>query len=124
MKEIIAIIRRTKVYETKTALDGIGFPSMSISTVFGRGQQMGIMSEIDPEMTRLVPNLENGDVIARFIPKRMLTMVVEDEDVDQVVAALIKVNQSGNIGDGKVFVLPIGDVVRVRTGEAGRAAIR
>ncbi|MCL5291320.1 MAG: P-II family nitrogen regulator [Actinobacteria bacterium] len=124
MKEIIAIIRRTKVHETKTALDGIGYPSMSISSVYGRGKQMGIMSEIDPEMSKLVPEFEGSDPIARFIPKRMLTMVVDDASVEPLVNAIIRVNQTGNYGDGKIFVLPIGTVVRVRTGEAGENALR
>lgn len=124
MKEIIAIIRRAKVNETKAALDGVDHPSMSICSVYGRGRQKGIMSEIDPEAADLMPDLENGDVLAPFIPKRMLTMVVDDAAVDEVVLTIIRVNQTGNIGDGKIFVLPVNSVTRVRTGEVGVAAIR
>ena len=66
---------------------------------------------------------ESKLVAGRFFAKRMLTVVVPNEKVEQVVKAIIKVNQTGNPGDGKIFVLDLGDAVRVRTGESGDVAI-
>lgn len=123
MKEIVAIIRRAKVNETKTALDGIGFPSMSVSSVLGRGRQKGMMEDIDPEMVDLVPDFEREDGLGQFIPKRMLSMVVDDGAVDDVIAAIMRVNRTGRFGDGKIFVLPLETATRIRTGETGVAAL-
>ena len=122
MKEITAIIRTNKIQKTKEALVEAGYPSMTVKEVLGRGKQRGLQHEFcldlpDPE--------DDGDTQPRvsFIPKRFLTLVVDDEDVDGLVGLITKVNQTGNVGDGKIVVSPVSDAVRVRTSEAGHVAL-
>ncbi|MDA8083046.1 MAG: P-II family nitrogen regulator [Nitrospiraceae bacterium] len=137
MKEITAIIRRDKLPETKTVLEQLGYPSLTIQSVDGRGKQKGAMcAEMDSEMpasfctaVKLTPTpssyaLEHAlPKIALFVPKRLLTIVVPDDVVTTVVKSIIKVNQTGKAGDGKIFVSPVNDALRVRTGELGGEAI-
>ena len=137
MKEITGIIRRDKLPDTKHALDELGYPSLTIQSVDGRGKQKGAMfAEIDEDMpesfsttVRLKPTpstyaLEHTlPKIALYVPKRMLTIVVPDNVVNKVVKSLIKVNQTGKHGDGKIFVSPIEGAVKVRTGERDGEAI-
>ncbi|MBF0559746.1 MAG: P-II family nitrogen regulator [Nitrospirae bacterium] len=138
MKEITAIIRRDKLAETKTVLDELGYPSVSIQSVDGRGKQRGAVcdSDLDPELpdkyctsVRLTPTpstyaLEHTlPKVALFVPKRMLTMVVPDDVVSKIVKSLIKINQTGKTGDGKIFVSPIESALRLRTGEKDGEAI-
>jgi nitrogen regulatory protein PII 2 len=125
MKEVIAIIRRHKLQETKAGLLGIGIPALTMVSVEGRGKQKGLPGwnyELDPTLTEIEE--KNTGVSMRFIPKRMIYAVVEDEDVPKVVETIIRTNQSGHIGDGKIFVCPVEDAVRVRTGENGEQAIK
>ncbi len=125
MKEVIAIIRRHRLQETKAGLLGIGIPALTMVSVEGRGKQKGLPGwnyELDPALTGIEE--KNTGVSMRFVPKRMLYTVVEDEDVPKVVETIIRTNQSGHIGDGKIFVCPLYDAVRVRTGENGEQAIK
>ena len=121
MKEIMAIIRPKKVTKTKEVLDSLGFPAMNAIRVMGRGKQRAILNEISFEINE--PELLNMEGSMRYIPKRMLSLVVPDEDVSLVVEAIMKVNHTGQIGDGKVFVCPIEEALRVRTMENGDEAI-
>ncbi len=137
MKEITAIIRRDKLPETKKVLEDLGYPSLTIQSVDGRGRQRGAMcAEMDSEMpesyctaVKLKPTpsayaLEHTlPKVALFVPKRLLTVVVPDDVVTKIVKSIIKVNQTGRNGDGKIFVAPIESAVRVRTGEKGGEAI-
>lgn len=137
MKEITAIIRRDKLPATKQALDELGYPSMTIQSVEGRGKQKGAMcAEMDSELpdqfctaVKLTPTPSTYAVehslpkAALYVPKRYLTVVVPDDVVTTVVKAIIRVNSTGKRGDGKIFVSPIGTAIRVRTGEAGGEAI-
>jgi nitrogen regulatory protein PII 2 len=137
MKEITAIIRRDKLPETKKVLEELGYPSLTIQSVEGRGKQKGAMcAEMDSEMpdsfctaVKLTPTpsayaLEHTlPKVALYVPKRMITIVVPDDVVTKVVQAIIKVNQTGKHGDGKIFVSPIEAAVRVRTGEKDEEAI-
>ncbi len=120
MKEITAIIRMNKVQKTKDALLGCGYPSFTVRRVMGRGKQKGLCFEFNPPL----PDPEKeAETCIRFIPKRMFTVVVEDENVSEVVQKIIEVNQTGNAGDGKIFVSNITEAIRIRTGERGEATV-
>ncbi len=137
MKEITVIIRRDKLPETKKALDDLGYPSITIQSVEGRGKQKGAMcAEMDTEMpdsyctaVKLKPTPSTYALdhtlpkIALFVPKRLLTIVVPDDVVTKIIKSIIKVNRTGKAGDGKIFVSPIENAVRVRTGEKNGEAI-
>ena len=123
MKEIIAIIRPKKVGTTKNALEKLGFPSMTVIPVLCRGKQKGIADEvaieIRPELLAL--GVKSGGM--KYIPKRLLSVVVRNDDVDTVITTLISINQTGQVGDGKIFICPVDDAVRVRTDEHGENAV-
>ena len=121
MKEIVAIIRPNKVNATKDALEKLGAPSLTALSVLGRGRQKGIAEELKIEVRP--SNLHVNKVAMKFIPKRMLFIVVPDSQVDLVIETLIKTNQTGQIGDGKIFVCPVDDVMRIRTEETGDNAL-
>ena len=122
MKEIITIIRPKKVSATKEALVSLGIPSMTAIPVLGRGRQKGIDSEVSIEYRAgiLEQNKSGG---MKYIPKRYLSIVVGDENVEAVIGTILKVNQTGQIGDGKIFICPIEDALRIRTDEQGEDAI-
>lgn len=121
MKEIIAIIRPNKIARTKEVLDALGFPSMTANAVFGRGKQKAIIGEVTFDIQNEKLTAEEGNM--RYIPKRMISLIVPDEDTSLVVESVMKVNNTGQIGDGKIFVCPMDDAVRVRTKETGDEAI-
>jgi len=126
MKEIIAIIRMNKVNETKKALADIGVCGLHAMKVMGRGKMQVDFSVLDGLGAReeiggiLADGLARG---SRLIPQRLLTILVHDGDVKKVVDTIISVNKTGNKGDGKIFVAPVLDALRVRTGERGEAAV-
>lgn len=122
MKEIIAIIRPKMVEATKTALEVLGFPGITASAVLGRGKQRGIAGEISYPVENVIPPPgKNGGM--KFIPKRFITIVVDDSQVDEIVKTIVKVNQTAQVGDGKIFISPIDNAIRVRTGERGSSAL-
>ena len=112
MMKIEAIIRSQKVEAVKTALDAIGAGSMTVTEVRGRGQQKGITQQ-----------WRGAEYIIDFIPKAKLEIVVPDTKADTVVDVICNVAGTGNIGDGKIFLIPISDAVRVRTKERGDQAL-
>ena len=120
MKEVMAIIRINKMNETKRALATAGFPSLTATgRVFGRGKGLvdyRIIKGAEAGYPEAISQLGSDP---KMVPKRLLTLVVQDEKVDLAVKTLIKVNQTGNSGDGKIFILPIEDSYRVRTAERG-----
>jgi nitrogen regulatory protein PII 2 len=122
MKEIIAIIRPKKVEATKDALEKLGFPSITAEQVLGRGRQRGIAGEVSIDLS---PELlaKGKSAGMKYIPKRLITIVVPDSEVDSVVSTIIKINQTAQIGDGKIFISSIDDAIRVRTNEEGESAI-
>jgi len=123
MKEVIAVVRINMMNQTKQALTDAGIDAFFAHEAQGRG--LGFVnpavlegaSQGFEEAASLLG--EKGKLYA----KRMVTAVVEDKLVDEVVQAIITTNKTGKPGDGKVFVLPLGDAVRVRTGEKGAKAI-
>ncbi len=126
MKEVIAIIRPNKVAKTVKALEAVGFPALTVLKCFGRGKQKGYLSASVPGVEKAEKIIEEGEkqgLYMKYIPKRLVSIVVDDEDVPLVVGIIMKVNRTGKIGDGRIFVLPVEDAVRVRTGETGKEAI-
>ena len=126
MKEVLAVIRMNKINPTKQALVDAGFPAFTAAKVMGRGSRpvdfelRKALTDDSAPAPEALASLAQGP---RLIAKRMLSMVVPDEAVASVVKTLIAANQTGNPGDGKIFVLPVDDVARVRTGETGAKAI-
>ena len=123
MKEVIAVVRMNMMNKTKSALTEAGINAFFAHEAQGRG--LGFVNR------KLIKGAEQGYEEAatllgekgKLYPKRMVTVVVEDDQVEDVVEAIISVNQTGKPGDGKIFVLPMGDGVRIRTGEKGTKSI-
>jgi nitrogen regulatory protein PII len=112
MKLIIAIIKPFKLEEVKDALSGIGIEGMTVTEVKGFGRQKG-----HTEIYR------GSEYTVDFLPKVKLEIALGDELVTKTVETIIKAAKTGKIGDGKVFVVPLDEVVRIRTDERGEAAI-
>jgi len=112
MKKIEAIIKPFKLDDVKEALNDIGIQGMTISEVKGYGRQKG-----HKEIYR------GAEYVVDFIPKVKIEIVVESDRADAVVEKIQKAANTGKIGDGKIFVLPVETAVRVRTGERGKDAI-
>ncbi|MDA8126727.1 MAG: P-II family nitrogen regulator [Deltaproteobacteria bacterium] len=119
MKEVMAIIRMNRINQTKKGLSDAGISSMHARECLGRGK--GLVS------LELLKGAEQGyeEAISllgssqRLIPKRMISIVVPDKLVPKAVATIIALNRTGKSGDGKIFVLPVSETVRIRTGETG-----
>jgi nitrogen regulatory protein PII 2 len=123
MKEIIAFIRTSKMNATKKTLDELNISSVTAIPVFGRGKQRGlnpILAGIELSNDAIVRGNITG---MKFVPKRMLIIVAKEEEVGVIVDALVKVNKTGFIGDGKIFVCPTDNAIRIRTNESGYAAL-
>ena len=112
MKLIIAIFKPFKLEEVKTELSGIGINGMTVTEVKGFGRQKG-----HTEIYR------GSEYTVDFLPKVKLEIALGDELVTKTVETIIKAAKTGKIGDGKVFVVPLDEVVRIRTDERGEAAI-
>lgn len=112
MKKVEAIIRTFKLDDVKTALTEKGICGMTVSEVRGFGRQKG-----HTEIYR------GAEYAVDFVPKVRLEVVCKDEEVDLVVATIISEAQTGQIGDGKIFVSDISSVIRIRTGETGVTAL-
>ena len=112
MKLITAIIKPFKLDDVREALSEIGVQGMTVTEVKGFGRQKG-----HTELYR------GAEYVVDFLPKLKLEIVVADDQAEKVVVALQESCQTGKIGDGKIFVLPVDDAVRIRTGEHGDAAV-
>jgi nitrogen regulatory protein P-II 1 len=112
MKKIEAIIRIEKLEDLREALEKKGFIGMTITEVRGRGRQKGIKLE-----------WRVGEYQVEFLPKIKLEMVVEDDKIGEVVEIIENVCSTGRIGDGKIFISSIDEVIRLRTKEKGLAAL-
>jgi nitrogen regulatory protein P-II 1 len=106
MKMVQAIIRPEKLNEIKKALENKGFVAMSILEITGRGEQKGIALEYRGETVEV-----------DTLPKIMIMMVVSDQNVDMIISIIRAAGRTGNFGDGKIFVLPVEMMARVRTDE-------
>ena len=112
MKFVSAIIKPFKLDEVREALTAIGIQGLAVTEVKGYGRQKG-----HTEIYR------GAEYVVDFIPKVKMDVIVQDEQVDQVIDTILKVARTGKIGDGKIFVLPVERVIRVRTGETGPEAV-
>ena len=112
MKKIEAVIRSEKLDDLREALDAKGQSSMTVTEVKGRGAQKGITLE-----------WRVGDYRVEFIPKIKVELVVAAKMVDQVVETILSVCSTGKVGDGKIFISPVEEVIRIRTKERGHGAI-
>jgi nitrogen regulatory protein PII 2 len=126
MKEITAIIRMNMVTQTKEALLKSGFPAFSCKKVMGRGKRKVDFSFFTTELQEKLQDKNIAEQVSemhRLLSKRMITILADDSDVQNVVNTIIEANRTGNPGDGKIFITNVVDVARVRTGEKGTAAI-
>jgi len=112
MKKIEAIIKPFKLDEVKESLSAIGVQGLTVSEIKGFGRQKG-----HTELYR------GAEYVVDFLPKVKLEIIAPDEKVSDIVAAIEKAAKTGRIGDGKIFVMPVDEVVRIRTGERGPDAI-
>ena len=112
MKKVEAIIKPFKLEEVKYALGDVGIEGMTVSEVKGFGRQKG-----HTEIYR------GSEYTVDFLPKIKVEMVLPDSSVDAAIAAIIKSAKTGKIGDGKIFVSPVDQAIRIRTEEKGDAAV-
>ena len=112
MKKIEAIIRPEKLDEVRKAIEAVGYPGMTITEAEGHGKQKGLTQQWRGETYTV-----------QFLPKVKLELVVADADTDRIIQAIIKAAKTGSVGDGKIFVSDIRDVVKIRTGERGESAL-
>lgn len=113
MKKIEAIIRPEKLSDVKGALDDLGIHGMNFIQVTGRGAQRGIVHQ----------GRGGESVTVDMLPKVKVEVVVADIAVDRAIDAIVRAARTGNIGDGKIFVIPVDEAIRVRTGERGEVAV-
>ncbi len=112
MKTVEAIIKPFKLDEVKEALHEIGIQGLTVTEVKGFGRQKG-----HTELYR------GAEYVVDFLPKIKLQVVITDDMVDKVIQAIVDAANTGRIGDGKIFVLPMEEVIRIRTGERGSEAV-
>jgi nitrogen regulatory protein P-II 1 len=112
VKKIEAIVREDRFHLIKIALEEKGFISMTVSDVMGRGKQRGISLK-----------WRVGEHRVEFLPKKKIEIVVEDEDCQTVVDTICERGRTGAVGDGKIFILPVEQVIRIRTGDVGAVAV-
>ena len=112
MKKVEAIIRPEKLNDTKEKLKALGYPGMSIIHVEGHGRQKGKIEQFRGREYR-----------QEFLPKIKLEIVIKDEDLENIVKAIVDSSKTGKIGDGKIFISEVTEVIRIRTGEKGDSAL-
>ncbi len=148
MKLIVAVVRDDRVEDTKCALETVGIRGITFLYVTGRGQQKGRINvqeqgeSLNRNMRMQItgtrpgegpadtgnrgsgsPDAHDTEIVFGFLPKRMLMIVTNDEDVSPVVQAIVTANQTGRHGDGRIFICPMIGAIRVRTGEQGDKAL-
>ena len=112
MKKIEAIIKPFKLDEVREALSDVGVSGLTVTEVKGFGRQKG-----HTELYR------GAEYVVDFLPKVKIELVIADDLVETAIDSIIKAAHTGKIGDGKIFVMPVEQVVRIRTGETGDAAL-
>ena len=119
MKEVMAIIRITMMSRTKRALADLGIASMYAKECLGRGKGLVEIPVLNGAEKRYEEMMDELGSAGRLVPKRMITIIVPNKLVKTVVETIISVNKTGKSGDGKIFVMPVTNAYRVRTGESG-----
>ena len=112
MKQITAIIKPFKLEEVREALADVGVSGLTVTEVKGFGRQKG-----HTELYR------GAEYVVDFLPKVKIELIVRSADVERAIEAIVKAARTGKIGDGKIFVTAVEQVVRIRTGESGEAAV-
>ena len=112
MKQVTAIIKPFKLDEVREALAEVGVNGLTVTEVKGFGRQKG-----HTELYR------GAEYVVDFLPKIRVEMVVSDDAVDRVIEAVVRAARTGKIGDGKIFVVPVEQAIRIRTSESGDAAL-
>jgi nitrogen regulatory protein P-II 1 len=112
MKQVVAIIKPFKLDDVRDALSDVGMTGLTVTEVKGFGRQKGHAE-----------SYRGAEYVVDFLPKIKIELVVEDGLVDVAIDAIIRAAKTGKIGDGKIFVLPVEQVIRIRTGETGVAAV-
>ena len=113
MNKVEAIVRPERLEAVKDALSDAGFVGLNIVNVTGRGVQKGIVHA----------GRGGEEYRVDMLPKSKIELVVRDADTEKVVSIIVQASRTGAIGDGKIFIMPVSDAIRVRTGERGDAAI-
>ncbi len=112
MKKIEAIIRPEKLDEVRQAIESSGYPGITITEAEGHGRQKGVTQIWRGESYRVT-----------FLPKVKIEIVVNDSDVENLIEAILKAGKTGSVGDGKIFVSDVREVIKIRTGERGESAV-
>lgn len=112
MKKLEVIIREEKLYDVVEALEKLGYPGLTMYPVEGRGKQKGIVEQFRGRKYQIP-----------FLPKVKIEVIVKDHDCEKIINAIRETAFTGEIGDGKIFVYPVTDVIRIRTGERGEFAL-
>jgi len=112
MKKLEVVIRPEKLETLKEALNGIQIKGITIMPVMGCGNQLGWKESV-----------RGSDTLLTILPKIMLTLIISDEKLEETIDTIIRESQTGEVGDGKIFVSEISDCIRIRTGERGDIAI-
>ena len=112
MKKIEAVVRVEKLEEITDALEKFGYPGIMVTHIEGHGRQKGLSEQF-----------RGREYKVNFLPKIKLEIVVKDSDVEKLVKAISGIARTGEIGDGKIFIYAVEDVIRIRTGEKGESAI-
>jgi nitrogen regulatory protein PII 2 len=123
MKEVLAVIRMNKINETKRALSNAGISSMNARECLGRGKGIVDFKVLEGAEKGYEEAISQLGQSQRLVPKRMLSVIVPDKLVQKVVSTIIKTNQTGKSGDGKIFICPVYQAYRVRTGEDGDSVL-
>ena len=112
MKKLEVIIRPEKLEGVRQAIEAVGYPGITLTEAEGHGKQKGVTQQWRGETYRV-----------SFLPKMKLEIVIADADLEKTIQAIAKAAKTGAVGDGKIFVSDVRDVVRIRTGERGEQAI-
>lgn len=112
MKKIEAIIRPGKLNAILSALQELGYPGVTVTEVEGHGRQKGITAQWRGKIYTM-----------NLVPKIKLEIIAKDDEVDMIIDSIINTAKTGDIGDGKIFIYPVEEVIRIRTGERGEVAI-